>query len=117
MNDSFICLSILEFSHRIVRGHLEGLVTKGLGTFYEPNARHWLKIKKDHLVGLSMADTADLVVLGGYYGRGAKGGTVSTFLMGCKDPRDGIYKTVCKVGNGFDDAQLAKYVLHLFHYL
>jgi len=32
-----------------------------------------LKIKKDYLADGAMADTADLVVLGGYYGTGNKG--------------------------------------------
>jgi DNA ligase-3 len=62
---------------------------------YEPNKRHWLKVwnctddhynqecimfihavikmKKDYLHGGAMADTADLVVLGAYYGTGNNG--------------------------------------------
>jgi len=40
---------------------------------YEPGKRHWLKVKKDYLEGGAMADTADLIVLGGYYGTGSKG--------------------------------------------
>ena len=40
---------------------------------YEPGKRHWLKVKKDYLQGGAMADTADLVVLGAYYGTGNKG--------------------------------------------
>jgi DNA ligase-3 len=31
-----------------------------------------------------MADSADLVVLGGWYGTGQKGGLISIFLMGCQ---------------------------------
>lgn len=40
---------------------------------YEPGKRHWLKVKKDYLCGGAMADTADLVVLGAWYGTGHKG--------------------------------------------
>lgn len=40
---------------------------------YEPGKRHWLKVKKDYLNEGAMADTADLVVLGGFYGSGSKG--------------------------------------------
>jgi len=40
---------------------------------YEPGKRHWLKIKKDYLADGTMADTADLVVLGAYFGTGGKG--------------------------------------------
>jgi len=42
---------------------------------YEPGKRHWLKVKKDYLQGGAMADTADLIVLGAYYGTGNKGAT------------------------------------------
>lgn len=40
---------------------------------YEPGKRHWLKVKKDYLEDGAMADTADLIVLGAYYGTGNKG--------------------------------------------
>lgn len=40
---------------------------------YEPGKRHWLKLKKDYLVDGAMADSADLVVLGAYFGAGGKG--------------------------------------------
>lgn len=53
-----------------------------------------------------MADSADLVVVGAYYGTGSKGGMMSVFLMGCYDSDIGKWKTVCKVGNGHDDATL-----------
>jgi DNA ligase-3 len=53
-----------------------------------------------------MADSADLVVLGAYYGTGAKGGMMSVFLMGVWDEQQGVWKTVCKCGNGHDDAKL-----------
>ena len=42
-------------------------------SIYEPGKRHWLKMKKDYLAGGAMADTADLIVLGAYYGTGNKG--------------------------------------------
>jgi len=42
-------------------------------SIYEPGKRHWLKIKKDYLADGTMADTADLVVLGAYFGTGGKG--------------------------------------------
>ena len=51
-------------------------------------------------------DTADLVVLGGYYGTGGKGGTCSVFLLGCHDQARDEWRTVTKVGNGFTDAEL-----------
>ena len=54
--------------------------TSILQTVYEPGKRHWLKVKKDYLAEGAMADTADLVVLGGYYGTGNKG-MLSTIII------------------------------------
>ena len=48
---------------------------------YEPGKRHWLKVKKDYLQGGAMADTADLIVLGAYYGTGNKGAADLTHLL------------------------------------
>lgn len=61
---------------------------------YEPSKRHWLKVKKDYLMEGTMADTADLVVLGAYYGTGKKGGLMSVFLLGCYDPQTDHWCTV-----------------------
>ncbi|PAA79582.1 hypothetical protein BOX15_Mlig020357g5, partial [Macrostomum lignano] len=92
---------------RVFNEGLEGLVLKSLDGVYEPGKRHWLKMKKDYLHDGAMADSADLVVLGGYYGTGSKGGQLSIFLMGCHDG-EGTWRTVCKCANGFDDATVAK---------
>ena len=48
-----------------------------------------------------------LVVLGGWYGTGNKGGLVSVWLMGCYDTGARRWCTVTKVGNGFDDDRVA----------
>eukprot|EP00744_Colponema_vietnamica_P006531 GILI01009476.1.p1 GENE.GILI01009476.1~~GILI01009476.1.p1 ORF type:complete len:1293 (+),score=228.10 GILI01009476.1:302-3880(+) len=88
---------------------LEGLVIKDIKSVYEPGSRHWIKLKKDYMQG--MADSADLIVLGAWYGSGNKGGVLSTFLMGVWDKTaTGFkqFKTVVKVGNGHDDTTLAK---------
>lgn len=76
---------------------------KSPNSTYQPGKRGWLKIKKDYLFGGKMADTADLVVLGGWYGSGRKGGLLSIFLMGCFDEKDRLWKTVTKVHSGIDD--------------
>lgn len=48
---------------------LEGLVLKDLESTYKPGKRHWLKVKKDYLFDGAMADTADLVVVGAWFGK------------------------------------------------
>ena len=77
-------------------------------SIYEPGKRHWFKMKKDYLEEGSMADTADLVVLGAYYGTGNKGGMKSVFLMGTYNEKKDKWYTVTKVANGFDDKTLEK---------
>ncbi|WKX95485.1 hypothetical protein Q1695_012163 [Nippostrongylus brasiliensis] len=85
---------------------LEGLVLKDTKSIYEPGKRHWLKVKKDYLEEGKMADTADLIVLGAYFGTGSKGGMMSVFLMGVYDQETKSYRTVTKCGNGHTDDAL-----------
>eukprot|EP01029_Cantina_marsupialis_P019698 TRINITY_DN4580_c0_g1_i1.p1 TRINITY_DN4580_c0_g1~~TRINITY_DN4580_c0_g1_i1.p1 ORF type:complete len:1207 (-),score=475.35 TRINITY_DN4580_c0_g1_i1:263-3883(-) len=93
-----------ELMDDVMADKLEGLVMKCMNGKYEPGKRHWLKMKKDYLADGAMADTADLVVLGAYYGHGAMGGLLSTLLMGVQD--GDCWRTVCKVGNGLDVKQV-----------
>ncbi|XP_004925682.2 DNA ligase 3 [Bombyx mori] len=87
---------------------LEGLVLKDRESIYEPGKRHWLKVKKDYLFDGAMADTADLVVLGAWFGTGKKGGMMSVFLMGCLDKYKNKWVTVTKVHTGHDDSTLER---------
>ncbi|CAG2055015.1 unnamed protein product, partial [Timema podura] len=93
---------------KVLKLGLEGLVLKDLMSIYEPGKRHWLKVKKDYLFGGSMADSADLVVLGAWFGTGQKGGMMSVFLMGCYDPAQKKWCTVTKVHTGHDDKTLER---------
>ncbi|XP_046819476.1 DNA ligase 3 isoform X1 [Vespa crabro] len=97
---------LAEMIAKVLRLGLEGLVLKDIKSKYEPGKRHWLKVKKDYLFGGAMADSADLVVLGAWYGTGQKGGMMSIFLMGCYDPDTDKWLTVTKVHSGHDDAML-----------
>uniref|UniRef100_A0A672MCB9 DNA ligase 3-like n=1 Tax=Sinocyclocheilus grahami TaxID=75366 RepID=A0A672MCB9_SINGR len=99
---------LAEMITRVIREGLEGLVLKDIKGYYEPGKRHWLKVKKDYLNEGAMADTADLVVLGAFYGKGSNGGIMSSFLMGCYDPESKKWCTVTKCSGGYDDATLAR---------
>nr|XP_004664627.2 DNA ligase 3 isoform X1 [Jaculus jaculus] len=99
---------LADMINRVIREGLEGLVLKDVKGTYEPGKRHWLKVKKDYLNEGAMADTADLVVLGAFYGQGSKGGMMSIFLMGCYDPSSQKWCTVTKCAGGHDDATLAR---------
>ncbi|KAM8943264.1 DNA ligase 3 isoform 3-T4 [Lycaon pictus] len=99
---------LVDMINRVIREGLEGLVLKDVKGTYEPGKRHWLKVKKDYLNEGAMADMADLVVLGAFYGQGSKGGMMSIFLMGCYDPSSQKWCTVTKCSGGHDDATLAR---------
>lgn len=93
---------------KVLKLGLEGLVLKDTESIYEPGKRHWLKVKKDYLFGGAMADSADLIVLGAWYGTGKKGGMMSVFLMGCYNSNNKKFCTVTKVHTGHDDKTLEK---------
>ncbi|KAF3816670.1 hypothetical protein GH733_014018 [Mirounga leonina] len=116
---------LADMINRVIREGLEGLVLKDVKGTYEPGKRHWLKVKKDYLNEGAMADTADLVVLGAFYGQGSKGkdglspwgaasvkGTtqgVAGLFTGvvCRHSRQ-KWCTVTKCSGGHDDATLAR---------
>jgi ATP-dependent DNA ligase len=58
-----------HFIFQVLTKGLEGLVLKNINGIYEPGKRHWLKVKKDYLFEGQMADSADLVVIGAWYGK------------------------------------------------
>ena len=85
----------------------EGLVAKALDSTYDAGARgyQWIKFKRDYAA--AMSDTVDLVVVGAFAGRGKRAGGYGALLMAAYDKGTDVFRTVCKLGSGFDDATLA----------
>jgi DNA ligase-1 len=54
-----------------------------------------------------MNDTVDLVVVGGFSGKGRRAGAYGALLMAVYNRDEGIFETVTKLGSGFDDELLA----------
>ncbi len=60
-----------------------------------------------------MADTTDLVVVGGFYGRGKRGGSYGALLLAAYDKDNGKFQTICKCGSGFTDNDLKELPIKL----
>jgi DNA ligase-4 len=87
----------------------EGLVLKNPRSHYRLNERHddWMKVKPEYMT--EFGESLDLVIVGGYYGQGHRGGHLGSFLCGLRvdDPKSSQSMkcwSFCKVGGGFTAA-------------
>jgi len=96
----------------------EGIMAKSLadGSAYRAGARGfwWIKYKREYTAGLS--DSIDGVVVGGFQGRGRRAGRYGAFLLAVYNPKLDRFESFCKVGSGFDDAELAEMPGRLHRY-
>ena len=98
------------FFEQAISDGCEGIMCKSIqpGAIYQMGARGWLWIKYKRDYRYEMTDTVDLVAVGAFYGKGRRAGTYGALLMAAYDPETDMFKTVCKVGSGFTDEDLAK---------
>jgi len=98
-----------DFFLKAIENGMEGLLVKSLGpdSIYQAGVRGWLWIKYKRDYRSEMIDTVDLVVVGAFHGKGKRAGTYGALLVATYDPDTNSFKTVCKVGSGFTDEDLA----------
>ncbi len=99
-----------RFFEKAIEDGCEGLVVKSIGpdSVYQAGARGWLWIKYKRDYKSVLTDTVDLVAVGAFKGRGKRAGTYGALLMAAYDKKEDVFRTVCKVGTGFTDEDLAK---------
>lgn len=104
---------IERFMALAIENGCEGLMLKQLSSTYRAGAREfaWIKLKREYRS--DMADTADLVIVGGLFGRGRRVGKYGALLLASFDSNSDKFKSVCKVGTGFTDEQLRQFYENL----
>ena len=95
------------FIEAIKKGN-EGVMIKDYNGIYQTGTRGWLWIKFKKEYKKELADTFDLVVVGGLYGSGRRARTYGSLLVASYDPKTNKYYSFTKVGAGFTDKDLAQ---------
>ncbi|CAK7567134.1 MAG: DNA ligase (ATP) [Sporothrix epigloea] len=105
---------------RIVADSSEGLVLKNPRSMYRLNSRNddWIKVKPEYMT--EFGESLDCIVIGGYFGSGYRGGTLSSFLCGLRVGQNHVAAganaekclSFCKVGGGFKAEDYAE-IRHL----
>ncbi|KAJ1272656.1 hypothetical protein BS78_06G220100 [Paspalum vaginatum] len=109
-----------KFFKETVDNREEGIILKDLDSKWEPGDRNgkWLKLKPDYIhAGADL----DVIIIGGYYGSGRRGGEVAQFLVGLAVPsEDNSYPkrflSFCRVGTGLSDEECDTLVTKLKPY-
>lgn len=89
----------------------EGIMVKDPVSIYKPDKRGegWLKIKPEYVDGLM--DELDLLIVGGYWGKGRRSGMMSHFLCAVAETppageKPSVFHTVCRIGSGYTMKEL-----------
>lgn len=107
---------IVDAIDEAIMDRQEGVIVKNPRSAYIPNGRgeHWVKIKPEYVDGVF--DSLDVLVVGGYYGSGTRGGhgVISSYLCAVRDNTSKSQTgkkllTFCKFGSGFTYQQMGKF--------
>jgi len=97
--------------NQAVASGCEGLVVKSISadSIYQAGARGWLWIKYKRSYKAEVQDTVDLVPVGAFAGRGRRAGGYGALLMAVYDEKEDTFETLCKLGSGFTDEDVANF--------
>ncbi|GAV59686.1 DNA_ligase_A_M domain-containing protein/DNA_ligase_A_N domain-containing protein/DNA_ligase_A_C domain-containing protein/PTCB-BRCT domain-containing protein [Cephalotus follicularis] len=114
-------VDVERFFKETIDNRDEGIVLKDLGSKWEPSDRSgkWLKLKPEYI---RAGSDLDVLIIGGYYGSGRRGGEVAQFLCGLAEcPSPNTYPrrfiSFCRVGTGLSDDELDTLVLKMKPFL
>lgn len=99
--------SDISVAERIYKGAIsaghEGIMAKNPKSMYTPDKRgkNWLKVKP-------VAETLDLVVVGGMWGEGRRTNLIGSYSLACRNPTTDEFLDIGKVGTGMTDEQLVE---------
>jgi len=99
---------IKKFFDKMIKKGAEGVMIKSMAddSVYKAGTRGWLWIKWKKEYAEGMTDTFDLVVVGGFKGRGRRSHTYGSLLCAVYNKKTKKFDTFTKVGSGFTDKQL-----------
>ncbi|CAH2069661.1 unnamed protein product, partial [Thlaspi arvense] len=103
-----------RFFKETVENRDEGVLLKDLGSKWEPGDRSgkWMKLKPEYI---RAGSDLDVLIIGGYYGSGRRGGEVAQFLVALADRAEAnVYPR--RVGTGLSDDELDTVVSKLKPY-
>lgn len=102
---------VVNFLNEAIDNLEEGIMIKDPMSIYKPDKRGegWLKIKPEYVDGLM--DELDLLIVGGYWGKGRRSGMLSHFLCAVAEvPSSGekptVFHTLCRIGSGYTMKEL-----------
>ncbi|XP_044287857.1 DNA ligase 4 [Varanus komodoensis] len=112
---------VVDALNEAIDNREEGIVVKDPMSIYKPDKRGegWLKIKPEYVNGLM--DELDLLIVGGYWGKGLRGGMMSHFLCAVAETplpgkKPSVFHSICRVGSGYTMKELYNLSLKLAKY-
>ena len=100
---------IRQFHQQQLEQGLEGAIFKKIDGLYRGGRKGWRWVKMKEVEGTTgkLSDTLDCIVMGYYFGKGKRVEFgLGAVLVGVRDEKNEVIKTITKIGTGLTDEQL-----------